>query len=237
MSRFKLGVKRLKHLGFTLIEMLTVIAIIFVLAGLVLAVSQYAQNHARMSKAAAEIKAMSNACESYKADNGTYPDDGTITASGSYTALNTATLNARTDFSPLSTALNPSGAKYSRTSLYLYKALSGDRNGDGSVNLTDAQLALSGSATSGTIIPTVYMPFKPSQLITGTTGAPSPTNLVAGIKDPFGNSYGYSTAYAGFILNGGTGVSTFGYNSTYDLWSTAGAKTVTGTSTWITNWR
>jgi hypothetical protein len=43
------------------------------------------------------------------------------------------------------------------------------------------------------------------------------------VKDPFGNSYGYSTA----------GPTSGGYNPTFDLWSTANSTT---TAQWVKNW-
>ena len=55
---------------------------------------------------------------------------------------------------------------------------------------------------------TAYMTFKDNQLRPATGN-------VAFIKDPFGNSYGYSTV-------GQAGTSGVGYNPTFDLWSTAG---------------
>ena len=47
------------------------------------------------------------------------------------------------------------------------------------------------------------------------------TGNVAFIKDPFGNSYGYSTAGTGWNIRSG-------YNPTFDLWSTAGSTTDSG---------
>ncbi len=60
---------------FTLIELLVVMAIIIILASLVLGISGYVQKKGARSRAEAEIAAISAACESYKADNGTYPTD------------------------------------------------------------------------------------------------------------------------------------------------------------------
>src|SRR4029453_9124393 len=81
--------------AFTLIELLIVIAIIIVLAGLVLSTVGYVQKKGARSRAETEIAAMSAACESYKADNGVYPS-----------STPTNTLNARTD-------LDSSAAVYS----------------------------------------------------------------------------------------------------------------------------
>src|SRR5882724_9602510 len=54
----------------TIIELLVVIIIIFILAGLVLSISSYVQNKGKRARAETEIAAMSAALESYKADNG-----------------------------------------------------------------------------------------------------------------------------------------------------------------------
>ena len=59
--------------GFTLIEMLVVIVIIMILAGIVIGAAKYAQTKAATSRAQAEIAAMETALESYKSDNGAYP--------------------------------------------------------------------------------------------------------------------------------------------------------------------
>ncbi len=59
--------------GFTLIELMTVIAIIAVLAGLTIGVSSYANRNAVESRTKAEIRAMETALEAYKADYGGYP--------------------------------------------------------------------------------------------------------------------------------------------------------------------
>jgi prepilin-type N-terminal cleavage/methylation domain-containing protein len=59
--------------AFTIIEVLIVISIIVVLAGLILATSGYVQTKGKRSRAEAEIAAISAALENYKADNGIYP--------------------------------------------------------------------------------------------------------------------------------------------------------------------
>jgi general secretion pathway protein G len=64
-----------KLVAFTLIELLIVIAIIAVLAGLVLATAGYVQRKGKRLRAEAEIAAMSAALENYRADNGMYPSD------------------------------------------------------------------------------------------------------------------------------------------------------------------
>jgi type II secretory pathway pseudopilin PulG len=111
----------------------------------------------------------------------------------------TDTLDARQNFDATQTV-------YQNASLYLYNALFG--------------------ATSGSRTPNAgarnYFTFNPNQL------SPSDqTQPVAFIRDPFGNSYGYSTA------NQADPVTPKGYNPTFDLWSTANS---TDPNQWIKNW-
>src|ERR1041385_505217 len=165
--------------GFTIVEVLVVMAIILVLAGLVLATSSYVHNKGARSRAEAEIAAMSAALENYKADNGVYPRDPT---------LNTATdkLNARTMGNP-----NSGSQPFKNASLVLYRSLSGDRNLDRTVTVLDENYNIDGSALSPPLTqpPPSYFSFKPNQL------SPSDqSQSVQFIRDPFGNSYGYSTA-------------------------------------------
>jgi prepilin-type N-terminal cleavage/methylation domain-containing protein len=118
----------------------------------------------------------------------------------------TENLNARTSGNP---------TNYQTASLFLYDSLFGS--------------ATSGSRTTASGAKS-YFVFKPNMLSPGDQ-----TQNVQYIRDPFGNSYGYSTAYQ---KNSATG-----YNPTFDLWSTAGLTanppttgTDTITSQWIKNW-
>lgn len=173
--------------AFTIVELLIVMAIIIILAGLVIGTSGYVQKKGARSRAEAEIAAISAACESYKADNGIYPQDP-----------------ATTDVVD-ATAKPPDYAKYSVASLKLYELLSGDGDGD---RKADA------SAKS-------YMAFKPNQL-----SPQDQTKNVVALRDPFGNSYGYSTMKA-------SDPSKNGYNPTFDLWCTVDSNDPTQ---WIKNW-
>src|ERR1044072_7875094 len=102
--------------------------------------------------------------------------------------LETDGLNARI-------AGNPDTSQYQRASLYLYNALFGATNG---------------SRTPDTGAKSYFI-FKPNML-----SPADQTQNVQFIRDPFGNSYGYSTIQAA------TGNTTVGYNPTFDLWSTTG---------------
>jgi type II secretory pathway pseudopilin PulG len=200
-----------RYNAFTLIELILVVGIIFVLGALVLSTVGYARKKSARARAETEIAAMSAAIENYKSDNGIYPrGPASAITIGSVTipANVTDNLNARTRGNPADTA-DPT---YGETSLYLYTLLSGDTDGDRSPN---------GKS---------YMAFKPNMLLpSGGSGT------VTAISDPFGYSYGYSTA------NQADPATPKGYNPTFDLWSTAGLTTTGQPSQadqnqWIKNW-
>ena len=208
--------------AFTLVEMITVIAIIAILAGLVLAVNSVVQSKSARARAQTEVTALSGAIESYRNDNGGYPQDNSVPSK-------TDTLDART----YTTADSSLGGKYSLSSQFLYAQLTGD-----------TQFTGLASAMTKNYAPDFW---KPSR-IGGpkTNGVPT---SVWFIMDPYGNSYGYSTA--GLLLEqeyraqlsttpGATrpaqnSQSTQGYNPTFDLWSTAG-DTLGNTAKWAKNW-
>src|SRR5436190_4508520 len=177
--------------AFTLIELVLVVGIIIVLAGLVLSTVGYARKKGARARAETEIAALSAACENYKADNGIYPQE----------ASSTDTLDPKMSGDP---------SAYQSASLYLYKQLSGD------------------SAANRNPTGTSYMVFKPNMLFPADQ-----SQNVQYIQDPFGFSYGYSTA--------NQVDSTKGYNPTFDLWSTSGLTASPGnpdtiTPQWIKNW-
>ncbi len=201
--------------AFTLIELVVVFGLILVLTGLVLSTVGYARKKGARARAETEIAAMSAACESYKADNAVYPRDPTAGTA-------TDTLNARTMGDP---------AAYQTASLVLYRAVSGDRNLDRALTDADKSLNIDGTSLSPPLsqLPQAYFTFKPNMLRpAGGAGT------VTAITDPFGNSYGYSTANQ---------YNSTGYNPTFDLWSTSGltanpptSGTDTITPQWIKNW-
>ncbi len=122
--------------AFTVVELLVVMAIILVLAGLVLGTTGYVHNKAARSRAEAEIAAMSAALENYKADNGVYPEE--------------TSTDARTSVDPIG---------YKAGSFLLYQALSGDADGNRDVDANsksylafkDNQLYPQATATPNTV--------------------------------------------------------------------------------------
>jgi len=210
-----------RYNAFTLIELILVVGIIIVLAGLVLSTVGYARKKAARARAETEIAALSAACENYKADNAVYPRDPTANTS-------TDALNARTMIDPA----NANAALYKAASLVLYRALSGDRNLDRMITTADENYNIDGTGLTPplTQLPQSYLAFKPNML------SPSGGNgNVTALVDPFGNAYGYSTANQ-YDPN-------TGYNPTFDLWSTAGVAAsptpnppATEQDRWIKNW-
>ncbi|MDB6149513.1 MAG: hypothetical protein JWQ44_961 [Chthoniobacter sp.] len=206
--------------AFTLIEMLTVMAVIAILASLIMAVNGYVQRKAATERVNGEIAALSLGCENYKVDNGVYPRNS-----------DTDALDSRTEGNPNSTA-------YQKASLYLYKALSGDTTPEEAPDFVPEEK--------------VYLPefFKATVLNTrkDDNGKVKAVNF---IQDPFGNSYGYSTAAAKAEdeyrkalkskPNTARQSDTKGYNtSKFDLWSTGGSvkspATEADQARWIKNW-
>jgi type II secretory pathway pseudopilin PulG len=179
--------------AFTVLELLVVITIIAILAGLILATAGYVEKKGDRSRAESEIAAISAALESYKADNGIYVRNS-----------DTDNLDPINNVNPSAT---PLPNNYTKASLYLYEQLSGDTTGN--------------RQPSGKS----YFTFKPNMLLP----APPSTATVIAIRDPFGNSYGYSTMKASNPTNNG-------YNPTFDLWSTAGGTQSGNVPGWVKNW-
>ena len=147
--------------SFTLVELLTVIAIIAILAGLILFAATGVIKEAARSRAKSEIAGLSSAMESYKSDNGVYP---------SFPNGKTSLFSTTNDYTTPA-AVTAAGGAYQNSSELLYQSLSG------MTNVTDTLQPGSRS----------YFPFKKTQLGVDSSGAQS----VYYIKDPFGNSYGY----------------------------------------------
>ncbi len=205
--------------AFTLVEMLTVMAVIAILASLIIAVNGYVQGRAARARAEAEIAGMSAAAENYKADNGTYPRK----------IPETDNLNAKKEFKPLGPIFTP----YTKASLHFYMELSGDK-GPGT------EPGASGDP-DGKPETKPYFEFKRDMLRFSADG-----KVVQVIQDPFGYIYGYSTAgakaeedYQNSLRtnpNATRPATTKGYNPTFDLWSTGGGLTEADQPKWVKNW-
>ncbi|MGE5214535.1 MAG: type II secretion system protein [Nitrospirota bacterium] len=186
-----------RYNAFTLIELIVVVGIIIILAGLVLSTVGYARKKGARARAETEIAAVSAACENYKADNAVYPNS---TGTGGTDGLDPLTTNI---------------GNYEMPCRYMYGEISGDRDFDGTPDANARP----------------YITLKQSSLLRADmSNPPSPSNPVTAIRDPFGNSYGYSTAKA---ANPGGAT---GFNPTYDLWSVTDGAAGTDQTKWIKNW-
>jgi type II secretory pathway pseudopilin PulG len=196
-----------RYNAFTLIELVLVVGIITVLSALVLSTVGYARKKGARARAETEIAALSAACENYKADNGIYPRGQSTSVPPSGTPTYTVATSGTDD---LNARVNADSTLkiYQDACRYLYEQLSGDVNLD---------LAVDSGKKS-------YFSFKESMLAT-IKDVNGNTIGLSHIKDPFGNSYGYSTANQAASANG--------YNPTFDLWSTANS---TDPNQWIKNW-
>jgi len=101
--------RRNRLASFTLVELLTVIAIIAILAALTLGAGSMLMNKAARSRASSEVAAMGTALESYKTDNGIYPSTGGL-LTNTYAAS------------------DGSGIAYQTNAELIYQALSGQTN-------------------------------------------------------------------------------------------------------------
>lgn len=228
--------------AFTLVELLTVLAIIVILTSLVVSVGGYVQKKAALSRAAGEISMLVTACESYKSDNGNFPRDATA-------ARVTDAISPKVDFIPTT----DTNGKYAASSLFLYKELSGDKTGSGS--------APDGIPDDGQ---PRYLKDVENRILKATKNPTTKAIIsVQYLQDPFGNPYAYSTSaandeqtYQRQILQNPalrktlprpTGNALHGFNAgSYDLWSTGGSIPKSGVSSsaamelewakWVKNW-
>ena len=207
--------KRLSPRGFTLVEMITVVAVIIILAGLVISVSGLVSQKANRARADGEIKVMVNHLDSYKRDNGTYPK-----------TEETDNLDPRVDFSPTS-------SKYILSNLKLYSALTGDfEPADG----PDGKPEVDTKA---------YYNFSRNQLnfTKDKSGNPATIRYVSDPwGNPYGYSTAGAQMESDYRAQVRKDPRTprpselKGFNPTFDLWSTAGATTQSQKGKWVRNW-
>lgn len=197
--------------------MVTVVAVIIVLAGLVMGVAGFVQSKGAREKCLTQIKALSVACEAYRTDNGTVPQNE-----------DTDELDPRIHLSPIG---GGSGALYQKASRYLYSCLSGDHLPDNAPDFEPEKEERR------------YYSFRRDELNFTKNGSGDIT-AINFLQDPFGNSFGYSTIAAKAEEDYRKKLrenpeearpeANAGYNPTFDLWSTGGATS--GNSKWIKNW-
>ncbi len=196
--------------SFTLVELLTVIAIIAILAALTLGAASGVMSKAARSRASAEVQAISTALESYKTDNGAYPASSGLLTNSPYST---------TDGSV-------SGGLYQKSSQLLYQSLSGQTNFlDTPLPGTKSYMAFKKNQLGNA---------------SAAAGTASTSASATYIQDPWGYSYGYSTGTGGggattnYPYNGN---GFFDLWSTGGLTTTSANNALTNTATWISNWQ
>jgi type II secretory pathway pseudopilin PulG len=205
--------------AFTLIETITTLAIIVILAGIVVGVAGFVNNRSNRARAQGELKMLQTACDNYKADTGGYPQDVAATAS---TPGVTDIISPKQHFIPTST-------EYEKSSEYLYKQLTGDKGGASGGNPD-------GVPDDGE--PAYLKGYDQNKiLMVERDSMTRKIKKVKGFQDPWGYYYGYSTA--GLFAEAEfqrelktkpsaerkTGDDLLGFNtSSFDMWCTAGSK-------------
>jgi type II secretory pathway pseudopilin PulG len=222
--------------AFTLIEIITAMAIILVLTGLVIQISGYVTSRGSRARAQGELAMLSTACESYKADSGGYPMD---IQTGGTTPGVTDKLKPKEHF-------NPTATVYEEANLFLYKELTGDKKGDPDGKPEPDE-------------PRYLKEFDP-KILKADRDSNKQITRVRYFQDPWGYPYGYSTAaareemlYQQELKKSGKGAvrpsadAIPGFNgATFDMWSTGGSRPASTPSgqekkelewaKWVKNW-
>jgi len=210
--------KRLRHsAAFTLIEMIMVIAIIAVLAGLILGVYMLVSKQGARARATTDIMELKVALENYRADNGGYPQDPQKTDK-----LDPRNSADATDIS--------STGKLAASSKFLYESLTGDTSGTGNVTKNYAPGFFKPSRLGG---PRVGNTVNPVQYIMDPFGNPygySTAGLL--LEQEYRLALTTNPTAARPTQNS---LGTQGYSSTFDIWSTAG-DTQENSGKWIKSW-
>jgi prepilin-type N-terminal cleavage/methylation domain-containing protein len=222
--------------AFTLIEMITVMAVIVILVSMVLSVNGLVQKKGALQRTKGEIHSLQLAIKNYETDNATPPRlEGVTEPFFSEGKADDKGLDARKHGAPS----NPEQLKrYAESILVLYKALSGDTNLDFRIAGEET-----GKSYAADFFKEQRMKFDDPK---------SASRAVQQVIDPFGNCYGYSTAglaqeeaYRESLRKNPkterpSETRLSGYNPTFDLWSTAGANTTSLSDAdrvkWVKNW-
>ncbi len=204
-ARISSGTKRLS--SFTLVELLVVIAIIAILVAITLQAASGVMAAAARSRARSEIQAMTTALESYKTDNGAYPQASFLnTNSPAYT----------------STDGSSAGGLYVQSSQVIYQALSGQINfRDPPVAGTKSYMSFKIGQLGNTTTPA------------NTASSASTATYVA---DPWGYSYGYSTGSASGASTTNYPYNGSGFYDLWSTGGALQTSS-TFTNGWISNWQ
>ncbi len=199
--------------GFTLIELMTVIAIILVLTGLIVGLYGYVQSKGAISRCRGEIAMLRAAAISYQVEYGSFPQ------------------SAETDKLKPTANFDPTAQVYIDANLHLYRELTGDREPKAK---PDYQYTTAEEKEAIRFL----KEFEVRILNAKKDDTTKAITEVRYIQDPWGLPYGYSTSAiaweqsyqkdvrAGKLAGARkTGDALGGFNtSEFDLWSTGGNK-------------
>jgi prepilin-type N-terminal cleavage/methylation domain-containing protein len=204
--------KRPSPNGFTLIEMVIVIAVLLVLAALTIGVAAFVIRKSNVTKALNEIHLMQTWCDAYKSDHGTYPQNA-----------DTDALDPRGD-------IDPASPKYQKASLHLYSCITGDfLPSDAPDGKPDV-----GKSTYGT--------FLPRQLSRDGSNAEAVRFIQDPFGAAYGYSTSGSQSEAAYRAalrinpNAPRPANAKGYSPSFDLWSTGGGTTDSQKARWVKSW-
>lgn len=206
--------------GFTLVELLVVLVIILILAGLVLAAATSVIKNSRKSRATSELAAIQLALTRFEVDNSFYPQATSVT-----------TYTNSTNAADFWYAGDPGTDGYKQAGRALFLAVTGrtgfdstnvatDPNARQYLELQESQVADGSSAgTAG---------LAASEQATYTNSFNSGSYL----KDPFGNAYGY-------YYNAGQEPVSLQSKTIYDAWSTVSETNTNAASRerWVHSWK
>jgi prepilin-type N-terminal cleavage/methylation domain-containing protein len=203
--------------AFTLIEMIMVIAIILILAGMVLGIYTLVKTQSARAKAKSEINQLGLALENYRTDNGGYPQ----------APQNTDKLDPRNVAD--ATDISPTG-KLAASSKFLYESLTGDTNDNGTMTKNYAGDFFKPSRLGG---PRVGDAVRPVQYIMDPFGNPygySTAGLL--LEQEYRTALATNPSATRPTQNS---QGTQGYSFSFDIWSTAG-DTHGNTGKWVKSW-
>ncbi|RYG96958.1 MAG: prepilin-type N-terminal cleavage/methylation domain-containing protein [Alphaproteobacteria bacterium] len=192
--------------AFTLIELMAVITIIIILAGLVVGGLGFVTERQAKEKARVQIALLSKAIEEYKLDMGIYPPTGN-SPNGSFNSTSTV----------------PTRDLYH--ALYYDGVIFAEETKDGGEVRDWTRRVGGGEIPKPTAIYLADLdPRTTSQgwveLPAGASKKdPLPPETITGIKDPWGNKYGYRSAIGAPVTGSPPSANNNTVNPDFDLWS------------------
>jgi len=134
----------IRNSGFTLVELLTVIAIISILAGLIIGLFGYASSKAAESRAIADMQKIKGALEEYRLQYGAYPNGCGVMTSNSFELVRNQLTNTMQNPVTDLTFVDPwgNGYGYSNSAKFVYTLWSEGAETDTYDNITSGVVGM-----------------------------------------------------------------------------------------------